>query len=313
MTFPNTPPEGINPIEGLDAGQIALLLLASIAFEELGLAHVINAEAEKLQGAIGTLVDENGDPINPLIQAGSLAELLEVNREVEKVLRTVIKKEMLLEFKFENVLDLIATITPTVTLNADLTTICAFDTGPNESVLSGQVLVNGSPPPAGTPVFFTVNNPVLGTVAPNPAFTDALGNFTATFTAIDGFGPVMITATALGGISSPVTITIVDCNEIGFSVSISSTQVCAFGTGPNTATVSGTVFLGGVPIGGIPVLFSVTNPALATVAPNPAFTDASGNYTATFTAIDGTGTIDLTTTVLGRPLTLTGINIVACD
>ncbi|MGG3467660.1 hypothetical protein ABES02_09285 [Neobacillus pocheonensis] len=60
MSFPNTPPEGINPIEGLDSEQVALLLLVSIAFEELGLAHLINTEAEKLQGAIGTLVDADG-------------------------------------------------------------------------------------------------------------------------------------------------------------------------------------------------------------------------------------------------------------
>ncbi|MFJ8259447.1 hypothetical protein ACIQ4Z_19765 [Peribacillus asahii] len=122
MTFPNTPPDGINPIDGLDPEQIALLLLASIAFEELGLAHIINAEAEKLQGAIGTLVDENGDPINPLIQAGSLADLLEVNREVEKVLRTVIKKEMLLQFKFENVLEFLSTTTSTTTETTTSTT-----------------------------------------------------------------------------------------------------------------------------------------------------------------------------------------------
>ncbi|MFD4820718.1 proprotein convertase P-domain-containing protein [Peribacillus butanolivorans] len=134
MSFPNTPPEGINPIEGLDAGQIALLLLASIAFEELGLAHVINAEAEKLQGAIGTLVDANGDPINPFIQAGSLAELLATNREVEKMLRTVIKKEMLLEFKFENVLDLLATLptcTPTTSTFSNPASITIPDEGPS--------------------------------------------------------------------------------------------------------------------------------------------------------------------------------------
>ena len=115
MSFPNTPPEGINPIEGLDSNQVALLLLVSIAFEELGLAHLINTEAEKLQGAIGTLVDENGDPVNPRIQATSLAELLAANREVEKVLRTIIKKEMLLEFKFENILEFLSTTTSTTT------------------------------------------------------------------------------------------------------------------------------------------------------------------------------------------------------
>ncbi|MFJ8247739.1 hypothetical protein ACIQ4Z_19790 [Peribacillus asahii] len=103
MTFPNIP--DINPIDGLDAQQVALLLLASIAFEELGLAHLINSEAEKLQGAIGTLVDDNDNLVNPDIKAESLQELLKVNKSVEKTLQSIIKKEMLLQFKFENVLD----------------------------------------------------------------------------------------------------------------------------------------------------------------------------------------------------------------
>ena len=114
MTFPNIP--DINPIEGLDAEQVALLLLASIAFEELGLAHLINSEAEKLQGAIGTLVDDQGKLVNAKIKAESLQELLKVNKSVEKMLQSIIKKEMLLQFKFENVLEFLKQIddnTPT--------------------------------------------------------------------------------------------------------------------------------------------------------------------------------------------------------
>ncbi|MEH7255521.1 hypothetical protein V7111_25770 [Neobacillus niacini] len=109
MTFPNIPEE-INPIEGLDAEQVALLLLASIAFEELGLAHLINAEAEKLQGIIGTLVDDDDHLVNKDIKANSFRELLKANKSVERVLQTIIKKEMLLQFKFENVLDFLKTI-----------------------------------------------------------------------------------------------------------------------------------------------------------------------------------------------------------
>ncbi|KRF52451.1 hypothetical protein ASG99_11820 [Bacillus sp. Soil768D1] len=108
MTFPNIP--DINPIEGLDAEQVALLLLASIALEELGLAHLINSEAEKLQGAIGTLVDDKGHLVNEDIKADSLKELLKVNKAVEKTLQSIIKKEMLLQFKFENVLDFLKLI-----------------------------------------------------------------------------------------------------------------------------------------------------------------------------------------------------------
>ena len=108
MSFPNIPE--INPIEGLNEEQVALLLLASIAFEELGLAHLINSEAEKLQGAIGTLVDNQGKLVNPKIKAESLQELLEANKSVEKMLQSIIKKEMLLQFKFENVLEFLKQI-----------------------------------------------------------------------------------------------------------------------------------------------------------------------------------------------------------
>ncbi|WP_326239391.1 hypothetical protein [Alkalihalophilus marmarensis] len=97
MSMSNIPP--INPIEGLDREQVALLLLASIAFEELSLAHIMNAEGEKLQYALGTLIDDQ----EPIVT--DLEGLLAVNRSVERTLRTVIKKEMLLQFKLEDIID----------------------------------------------------------------------------------------------------------------------------------------------------------------------------------------------------------------
>lgn len=69
------------------------LLLASIALEELSLAHIMNAEAEKIQEVIKC-------------SGNKLYDLLSIDKSVERVLRDVIKKEILLEFKFENVLDL---------------------------------------------------------------------------------------------------------------------------------------------------------------------------------------------------------------
>ena len=71
------------------------LLLASIAFEELGLAHIINAEGEKIQD----MLEKN--------KCAVLDDYLKLNDSVSKGLQTVIKKEMLLQFKLENVLELI--------------------------------------------------------------------------------------------------------------------------------------------------------------------------------------------------------------
>ncbi|HDR5271734.1 hypothetical protein E8M24_27925 [Bacillus thuringiensis] len=103
MSQANIP--NITPTISITVGQTVPLLLASIALEELALAHVINSEAEKIQFILGTL---NTSVTPPPI---TLSGLLTVNDSVQKTLQAAIKKEMLLQFKLENVLDLIS-ITP---------------------------------------------------------------------------------------------------------------------------------------------------------------------------------------------------------
>lgn len=315
MSFPNIP--NITPLISVTTAQTIPLLLSSIALEELALAHIMNAKAEKLQLVLGTLTPTR-TTFSPATV--SLSNLLAVDASVQRTLRDVIKKEMLLEFKFDNVLDLLATAPPpppppptvTVTLNADPPTICAFGTGSNTSTLTGQVLVNGSPPPAGTMVFFTVSAPNI--VALNPALTDAFGNFTAIFTATDGPGPAAVTATALGTSSTPVAISIVDCSVLtSFSFAANPTTVCSLGTGSNTSVLTGQVLVGGGAVAGIPVVFSVAPATLGTVFPIATTTDASGNFSTTFTAIDGPGTAFVTALLptFGATITI-AITIIDC-
>jgi hypothetical protein len=96
MSYPNIP--DVSPFIDLSRDQVINLLLASIAFEELGLAHIINSEAEKIQYVLGTLDGHKPSKL-PTIQ-----ELHEINRSVERRLRTVIKNQMLLQFKLEDIL-----------------------------------------------------------------------------------------------------------------------------------------------------------------------------------------------------------------
>ena len=67
-------------------------LLESIALEETALAHFINAEAEKIQQVA------KRTNITP-------QEIIEFQKSVSKVMRTAIKKEMLLQFKLEDILE----------------------------------------------------------------------------------------------------------------------------------------------------------------------------------------------------------------
>lgn len=102
MPLPNIP--NVTPSISLTPGQVVPLLLASIAFEELALANIMNAEAEKVQFVIGNL-----DTAGVAPSSVTVSNLLDVTKSSQRILRDVIKKEMLLEFKFENILDLIDT------------------------------------------------------------------------------------------------------------------------------------------------------------------------------------------------------------
>ncbi|PFB49380.1 hypothetical protein CN404_28075 [Bacillus thuringiensis] len=77
------------------------LLLSSIAFEELGLAHIINAEGEKIQFVLGTLPGVTGPG------GASIADVLNINKAVNDTLDTIVKKELLLQTKLKSVVDII--------------------------------------------------------------------------------------------------------------------------------------------------------------------------------------------------------------
>lgn len=95
MSMPNIP--DIKPRIEISFEETIVLLLSSIALEELSLAHIMNAEAEKIQEVV------KGPGCN------KYDELIGIDKSVERILRDVIKKEMLLEFKLENILELLNT------------------------------------------------------------------------------------------------------------------------------------------------------------------------------------------------------------
>lgn len=91
MSMPNIP--NITPNISIKAEEVVNLLLVSIALEEIGISHIINAEGEKIQEVIA--------------KHGCTEDLLKIDKSVQTTLRDLIKKEMLLEFKFENILELL--------------------------------------------------------------------------------------------------------------------------------------------------------------------------------------------------------------
>ena len=73
-------------------------ILTSIAMEEIGLSHIINAEGEKLQYILGTLPGIN--PPNP----PTVEEVLEVNESIKDMLQQVAFNQMFLTAKMSGAL-----------------------------------------------------------------------------------------------------------------------------------------------------------------------------------------------------------------
>lgn len=99
MSLPNIP--NINPIIDLDIEKSVNMLLSSIALEEIGLSHIVNAEAEKIQYILGTLESETCKKTSY-----SLEDILRVNRSIDRTLNGVLKNQILLHTKLEDTIDL---------------------------------------------------------------------------------------------------------------------------------------------------------------------------------------------------------------
>ena len=103
MSLPEFPP--ITPSMTLDNS--LNMILASIAMEELGLSHIINAEGEKLQYVLGTLDESPGEK-------PSVEEILAVNKSVKSLLDSVMQNQVILKSKMECAIDALeAEIGPT--------------------------------------------------------------------------------------------------------------------------------------------------------------------------------------------------------
>jgi hypothetical protein len=64
-------------------------IIESIALEEAALAHILNAEGEKIQKVVND-------------KCTSVEGILNVNKSVNETIKNVIKMQMLLQFKLEN-------------------------------------------------------------------------------------------------------------------------------------------------------------------------------------------------------------------
>ncbi|MFB5677415.1 hypothetical protein ACE3NQ_30410 [Paenibacillus terreus] len=92
MSQANLP--NITPAFSLTREDAINLIISSIAMEELGLSHILNAEGEKLQYVLGTLPGVS-------VPAPTLSDLLAINNSIRKTLKETTKKEWVLSNKLE--------------------------------------------------------------------------------------------------------------------------------------------------------------------------------------------------------------------
>ncbi len=90
-SFPNVDP----PIQREDAVN---QILSSIAMEELGLSHILNAEGEKLQYILGTLPGLSGP-------AATVEDVLSANESVRNLLKAAVQNQIFLKAKMQGALE----------------------------------------------------------------------------------------------------------------------------------------------------------------------------------------------------------------
>lgn len=204
MSQANIP--NITPLISVTTAQTIPLLLSSIALEELALAHIVNAEAEKLQLVLGTLAPTT-TTFSPATV--SLTNLIAIDSSVQRTLRDVIKKEMLLEFKFDNVLDLVGLLAGTST--------------PGSISLLPVAVLCGVPIPISGTLLSVLGTPLAGAQV-TVAVTGTTGTANVTFNTTTPITNINGTFTVLGTFTGTGTVTITATSTVaGVTVSTSQT------------------------------------------------------------------------------------------
>lgn len=110
MSFPNIP--DISPNIDITLDDAINLLLVSVALEEISLSDLIRAETKKLE----SFLKQSNNKEN------STENVLNLNRSIDDTLKNIIKLQMLLQFKLDNVRELIPTTTTTNSTTTTSTT-----------------------------------------------------------------------------------------------------------------------------------------------------------------------------------------------
>jgi len=153
-------------------------IISSIAMEELGLSHIINAEGEKLQYVLGTIPGVTGP-------SATIEDVLKVNESVRAVLQNATESQTLLRSKLQQALTSGVLTGPTgptgpqgpatITLNPDTVTrepgedALVENTGDPENFelkFSIPRGATGATGPATTAVSLSVLNNVGATISP---------------------------------------------------------------------------------------------------------------------------------------------------
>lgn len=110
MSFPNIP--DINPDIDVTFEDAINLLLVSIALEEISLSQLLDAETCKILHVLDNC--RHKDSI--------LQDAIDINKSVDHTIKDIIKLQMLLQFKLENITEIIPTTTTSSTTTTSTTT-----------------------------------------------------------------------------------------------------------------------------------------------------------------------------------------------
>ncbi|MBN7741521.1 collagen-like protein [Bacillus velezensis] len=206
MSQPNLP--NITPVVTLSRDDTINLLLSSIAMEELGMAHILNAEGKKIQYALGTIPGLTGPP-------SSLADILNLNESVRDTLDSLMKQELLLGSKLDSISNIPTLAGPTGATGPTGAVGPAGATGPTGAIgptgvtgagLQGIVAFNPLIAPTYTPgqvVLYNGSSYVVNTASP-AGIPDTSADYTllAAAGSTGPIGPTGATGAGLTGLTA---------------------------------------------------------------------------------------------------------------